>query len=544
MKPFNFEPLKPGETILLNKKTGLKDSIKVLAQSKKRLHRSRKVIGLMGIIIVGYSWHQLQNEGIAFNNTASAQNQFIITPEKDNNDFIFFNDLKSINLSNESASNGFISFSNLVPLLKNANPESHFNLEKEAITSQITNNTKFNDLLDSQAISEPETKIIEKELLFHTIKRGESLGTIMRSYQFPMNLPHEIVNAAQGENFKNIRAGKQLQFVLNKDTNELEEIHYPYSKLSELIADVKGEVTVNIKDLPYKVETSTAIGDIQNSLFGAASKAGISDNMVMELAEIFGWDIDFVKDLRKGDSFKLIYEQFMHKGNMLKEGGIVAAEFINKGQKFIAIRHIDSDGNIGFYTPDGSSLKGTFLKSPMKFSRISSGFSLKRFHPILKRWKAHKGVDYAARTGTPIRSVANGKVIQRGTKGGYGRTVILSHGGKYTTLYAHMSKYDSKVKRGQHVKQGQIIGYVGSSGLATGPHLHYEFRVNGVHRNPLTYKTPKASAISEKERSKFKVNAERQIIALNEIRSQEDDSNLIAAAINIIHDSINDSTPE
>jgi len=228
-----------------------------------------------------------------------------------------------------------------------------------------------------------------------------------------------------------------------------------------------------------------------------------------------------VRDIRTNDSFKIVYEQYVDESNnFIQDGNIVAAEFTNKGQIFTAIRYELENGDVGYFAPDGSSMKGTFLKSPMRFSRISSGFSKRRFHPILKKWRSHKGVDYAARTGTAIRSVANGRVIYRGRKGGYGRTVVLSHGGKYTTLYAHMSKYSSKAKSGSSVKQGQIIGYVGSSGLATGPHLHYEFRVNGVHRNPLTYKTPKATSIPKSEFTDFSATAEEQLSALNSINTQ------------------------
>ena len=365
----------------------------------------------------------------------------------------------------------------------------------------------------------------EKERIIHTIKRGESLGKILQDYNFPAHYPYKIVNAENGDHFKKIRTGKQLEFILNKDTHELEEIHYPYSGLQRLVARLNEEISVGIEEIPHNIIQATATAEIQYSLFGAASEAGISDNMIMELAEVFGWDIDFVRDIQPGDSFKLIYEQHVNGDQVLKEGDIIAAEFINNDQIFTAIRHIDQNGDKGYFAPDGSSMKGTFLKSPMKFSRVSSGFSKRRFHPILKTWRAHKGVDYAARTGTPIRSVANGKVITRGTKGGYGRTIILSHGGKYTTLYAHLSKYHPDVKINQHVKQGQIIGYVGSSGLATGPHLHYEFRVNGVHRNPLTFKTPKAESIKPSEMPQFEIIAERHMIALNNIQLK-DTSNL------------------
>lgn len=496
MKPYNSEPSKGGKALLNNAKSGIKNSIRVVLQPRRR--GTKRVIGLM-FVIAGYSWHILQKDNTPSNNLSVAENRLIPPVDKD------------------------VDFSSL-----NENIPTDKNQENKSFNAISDTSTELID-----ASIPPQT--VEKERIFHTIKHGESLGTILETYKFPATLPYQIVNAKNGDLFKKIRAGKQLEFILNKDSHQLEEIHYPHSKLTQLVANVTGDITVGLEDIDYEIIHANASGNITHSLFGAASEAGISDLMITELTEIFGWDVDFVKDIRKGDSFKVIYEQYMNQGNMIQEGRVVAAEFVNNGQTFTAIRHEDSDGIVGYYAPDGSSMKGTFLKSPMKFSRISSGFSNKRFHPILKKWRAHKGVDYAARTGTPIRSVANGKVIHRGSKGGYGKTVVISHGGKYTTLYAHMSKYHAKAKHGQHVKQGQIIGYVGSTGLSTGPHLHYEFRVNGVHRNPLTYKTPKASAISSKERVKFEENLKNQIAALNGIRTGQDDSNLVAQAINMLN---------
>lgn len=490
MKSYNQEPRQRGKKILSNAKSGLKNSIRVALQPRRG---SKRALGLM-VIIAGYSWHHLHNDNNSIDQSllsGSSENRLI--------------------LAKETAGS-----------LVNSN--NALTRDENSDASIETNERHQDNNLITESIA-PET--VEKERIFHTIKRGESLGSIMSTYNFPANLPYKIVKSEQGKLFKKIRAGVQIEFVLNKDTHELEEIHYPHSKLSQLVANVKGDITVALEDIEYDIIHATASGNINYSLFGAATQSGISENMIMEMSEIFGWDVDFVRDIRKGDSFKLIFEKYINEGNIIQEGNIVAAEFINKGKKFTAVRHIDNDGNIGYFAPDGSSMKGTFLKSPMRFSRISSGFSGRRFHPVLKKWRAHKGVDYAARTGTPIRSVANGKVIHRGTKGGYGRTMVLSHGGKYTTLYAHMNKY-SKLRTGQHVKQGQVIGYVGSSGLATGPHLHYEFRVNGVHRNPLTYKTPKASAISKKERPQFEQILEKQLIALSEIPSNNDKSNIVA----------------
>ena len=227
----------------------------------------------------------------------------------------------------------------------------------------------------------------------------------------------------------------------------------------------------------------------------------------MEMVRIFGWDIDFVLDIRSGDSFHIIYNAYELNGKRLADGNILAAEFNTQGQSYRAIRFEDADGVASYYAPNGDSMLGTFLRSPVEFSRISSRFG-KRKHPILKTWRAHKGVDYAARRGTPIRATADGKVILAGNKGGYGKTVVIRHAGRFSTLYGHMTGFAKNIRSGSRVKQGQTIGYVGSTGLATGPHLHYEFRLDGVHRNPLTFKTPKASSIAKAQKAEFdKVSA-------------------------------------
>ena len=237
-----------------------------------------------------------------------------------------------------------------------------------------------------------------------------------------------------------------------------------------------------------------ANGTIESSLFLAAADAGISDRTIMNLAGIFAWDVDFMLDIRSGDSFTIVYEDIWKDGERVAEGNILAAEFVNQGEHFTAIRFEDDSGRVDYFTPEGNSVRKAFLRAPLTFSRISSNFNPRRRHPKLNTIRAHKGVDYAAATGTPIKAAGDGKIIHRGRKGGYGNTVIVQHGGNITTLYAHMSRY-GKGRVGSRVRQGQIIGYVGATGLATGPHLHYEYRRNGVHLNPRTVKLPDAEPI-------------------------------------------------
>ena len=251
--------------------------------------------------------------------------------------------------------------------------------------------------------------------------------------------------------------------------------------------------------------TKNANGIINDSLFLSGQKAGLSANLIMQLVAIFGWDIDFVLDIRKGDSFTILYEEQYKNGAKVAEGPIIAAEFINQGKAIRAIRYSENNERSNYYAVNGDAMRKAFLRTPVDFfSRISSRFSLGRKHPVLNKIRAHKGVDYAAPMGTPVRATGDGVVAFAGKDGGFGRKIKLKHGGAYSTVYAHLQRIGKNIRRGKEVKQGQIIGYVGQSGLATGPHLHYEFQIHGVHRNPLTVKLPKVKAIAKKNLPEFK----------------------------------------
>jgi murein DD-endopeptidase MepM/ murein hydrolase activator NlpD len=259
----------------------------------------------------------------------------------------------------------------------------------------------------------------------------------------------------------------------------------------------------NIIEQPLDVHVAHAYGRIDSSLFEAADEAGISEQTAMALANIFGWDIDFVLDIRHGDEFLLTYQQIWQDGRYLRDGDILAAQFVNSGRVFRAVRYQLPDGTASYFTADGRSMRKAFLRAPVEFSRISSRFNPGRIHPILNLIRAHKGIDYAAPVGTPVRAAGDGRVSTRGLKGGYGRVVVLEHGGGISTLYGHLSRFANGVNVGNRVAQGQVIGYVGMSGLATGPHLHYEYRVNGVHRNPQTVKFADAAPIGSELRPDF-----------------------------------------
>ncbi len=369
---------------------------------------------------------------------------------------------------------------------------------------------------------EPEP---EFNTLVHEIKNGESLSTIFSQLDLSKTELHHIVHANKlGQQFASISPGKKLIAETNSE-GQLQQLIYQKNSIDTLKATrTDDSFSVEMISKPIATKITSAQATINSSLFLDAKDAGLSDKLIMQLADIFAWDIDFALSLRKGDLFTLVYEELFVDGKKIDTGNIISAEFVNHGQAFTAVRFEDKKGNSSYFTPEGKSMRKTFLRTPVDFARISSRFNLRRKHPILNRIRAHKGVDYAARSGTPIKTTGDGKIVYRGRKGGYGRVVIVQHGQKYNTLYAHMSNYKRGQKVGSHVKQGQVIGFVGKSGLATGPHLHYEFRVNGVHRNPLTVKLPHAKPIKKSLLAEFKQQTQPLITQLNKIKA----NNLLA----------------
>ena len=337
----------------------------------------------------------------------------------------------------------------------------------------------------------------------YTVKRGDNLAFIFKKLGYDRALPYWISQHEIGKQLVSLSVGRNLVFGTNQH-KALQQITYSLNPLQKLLVELDGisVVDAHIQDVSYTVSQKSVSSEIRSSLYEAAQEAGLSNNLIMEMVRIFGWDIDFVLDIRQGDHFHVVFEQFDLDGEKLADGNILAAEFTTQGTRYRAIRFADDEGNVSYYSPQGESMLGTFLRSPVEFSRISSRFG-RRKHPILKKWRAHRGVDYAASRGTPIRATADGKVILAGRKGGYGNTIVLRHAGRFSTLYGHMTGFAKGVRSGKRVQQGDTIGYIGSSGLATGPHLHYEFRVDGVHRNPLSYKTPKASSINAQQRADF-----------------------------------------
>jgi murein DD-endopeptidase MepM/ murein hydrolase activator NlpD len=402
--------------------------------------------------------------------------------------------------------------------LPNINEELTVDIETN-IVENVPDNILFHT--DESDIEPEENVLIENETIDPwksvTVKSGDSLALIFSRLSLsPSSLYNLMSLGKEVSNLKKIQPGQILNFQIAD--NELLALEYEMSltntlKISKEENQFKSEV-IQI-ELEKVVKNTSAI--IKDSLFLSGKRAGLTDNLIMQLVAIYGWDIDFALDIREGDSFTVIYEEQYKDGIKVSDGPIIAAEFVNRNTPLRAVRYTHEDGRIDYYADNGDAMRKAFLRTPVEFARISSRFNLNRKHPILNTIRAHRGVDYAASTGTPIKATGDGTVVHAGTKGGYGRTVILKHGGTYSTVYAHLHKYAKGVRTGSRVKQGQIIGYVGKSGLATGPHLHYEFRINGVHRNPLTVKLPMVESISKEDLPEFKIKIHPMIAELDRL---------------------------
>ncbi|MGB4075591.1 peptidoglycan DD-metalloendopeptidase family protein [Pseudomonas sp.] len=342
--------------------------------------------------------------------------------------------------------------------------------------------------------------------LQHTIKvgNGDTLSTVFAKVGLPATTLHQVISSSkEAKQLTRLKVGQTLEFRLTAD-GQLESLH---SKLSDLesVALAKTEKGFSFKREVVKPEVKTTYrhGVINSSLFLSAKRAGLSHNLTMDLANVFGYDIDFAMDIREGDEFELIYEEKVVNGKQVGTGNILSARFTNRGKTYTAVRYTNKQGNSSYYNAKGESMRKAFIRTPVDFARISSRFSTGRRHPVLNKIRAHKGVDYAAPRGTPIKAAGDGRITLAGRHGGYGNAVIIQHGQRYRTLYAHMNGFAKGVRSGTSVKQGQIIGYIGTTGLSTGPHLHYEFQVNGVHVDPLSQKLPMSDPIAGSEKARF-----------------------------------------
>jgi len=336
-----------------------------------------------------------------------------------------------------------------------------------------------------------------------TVRRGETLSQILRRVgQEDSALLSSLRTQAEARTFYQLQPGQVLK-LRTSDTGQLQELTTELEAGTTLhLRRTDQGFRVSREVLPLDIQPAYATGTIESSLFEDGLAAGLSEGLLLKLVEIFGWDIDFAQQLRRGDGFAVIYEEKFSQGQKIADGQILAAEFVNQGRSYRAIGFRDERGRLEYYTPEGLSLRRPFLRTPVELSRISSRFAM-RFHPVLKTWRAHTGVDYAAPTGTPVRATAAGRVTSLGWNGGYGQAVMLKHGGTFSTLYGHLSRFRSGLRVGSPVEQGQVIGYVGATGLATGPHLHYELQVNGRHQNPITFKFPGATPLAPEHKQAF-----------------------------------------
>lgn len=339
------------------------------------------------------------------------------------------------------------------------------------------------------------------------VQRGETIASLLSRLKVDDPKANQFLRAsAEARGLRQLIAGRMVR-AQTSDDGRLLELRYLAGVMSLVVKPEGEEFRVTEQAAPMERRVVMKSGVIRSSLFAATDAAQLTDAVADQLAQIFSTDIDFHKDLRRGDRFTVVYEMYYDGGEPVRSGRVLGAEFVNQGRAHQAVWFQQGNGQGDYYTLEGKPIKKAFLRSPLEFSRITSGFTSARFHPILQRWRAHTGVDYAAATGTGVKATADGTVEFAGRNGGYGNVIVLRHHGKYTTLYGHLSGFGRGIRNGAHVSQGAVIGYVGSTGLATGPHLHYELRINDVYQDPLRVAVPEAPPITTEYRAAFEANA-------------------------------------
>ena len=388
-------------------------------------------------------------------------------------------------------------------------------IEQEEVPSEIVTETLS---LPTQSIPSIQTKKI------HTVKDGENLSLIFEKYKVPLNETYKIFKKDIANEVKNILPNDRIEF-LSLD-GKLQKIIIHKSPLLSYQVQVLPEIVIDRAEKEPELIQSFRSGLIESSFYLAGLKNDIPESVIMDLAYIFAWDIDFVFDIRVGDKFKLLYETPFVDGQQIENGSILFAEFYNQSNRFTAIRYKGKNKEWEYFNENGGSLEKAFLRAPLDFAYVSSQFNPNRRHPILNTIRAHNGVDYAAKRGTPIRATGEGVIQSVGWKSGYGRTIVIRHGGEITTLYAHLDKYHPLIAKGAKVSQGQTIGYVGDSGLATAPHLHYEFRIGEKRTDPLKVALPSASPLDKSNMDQFQSFRNNYIEIADQLLSKEPNENL------------------
>ena len=358
----------------------------------------------------------------------------------------------------------------------------------------------------SRDLSEGLTPIKSKQI--HKVRKGDSLSVIFEDKQVPLNTAYKIFDFDKNNLLSSIIPGDIMEF--NYMGNDLLSIEIIKDDVNSILIKTEDEISImNIKKEAQTI-TSFGFGEIKDSFYKSAKDVGIPDSIIMDFAYIFGWDIDFIFDVRKGDKFSVIYETEFSEGEKISSGDIVFAEFTNREKKYIAQRFFDDVQGKQYFNENGENVKKAFLRAPLDFAYISSHFNPNRMHPILHKIKAHNGVDYAAKRNTPVKASGDGVISFIGRQIGYGRTVEIKHGGNIKTLYAHLERFNTKLKVGSKVKQGEIIAFVGDSGQATGPHLHFEFWQGEIRSDPVKVKLPSAKPVNNAQRNEFE-----DLLALN-----------------------------
>ena len=388
-------------------------------------------------------------------------------------------------------------------------------IEQEEVPSEIVTETLS---LPTQSIPSIQTKKI------HTVKDGENLSLIFEQYKVPLNETYKIFKKDIANEVKNILPNDRIEF-LSLD-GKLQKIIIHKSPLLSYQVQVLPEIVIDRAEKEPELIQSFRSGLIESSFYLAGLKNDIPESVIMDLAYIFAWDIDFVFDIRVGDKFRLLYETPFVDGQQIENGSILFAEFYNQNNRFTAIRYKGKNKEWEYFNENGGSLEKAFLRAPLDFAYVSSQFNPNRRHPILNTIRAHNGVDYAAKRGTPIRATGEGVIQSVGWKSGYGRTIVIRHGGEITTLYAHLDKYHPLIAKGAKVSQGQTIGYVGDSGLATAPHLHYEFRIGEKRTDPLKVALPSASPLDKSNMDQFQSFRNNYIEIADQLLSKEPNENL------------------
>ena len=388
-------------------------------------------------------------------------------------------------------------------------------VEQEIVSPEIISETL---LLPSQNTSSIQTKKI------HIVKEGENLSLIFEKYQVSLNNTYKIFRKDKSDVVKNILPNDRLEFIFLGE--ELQEIHIHKGPLLSYQIEVFPQILIKRIDKKPVLLNSFRTGVIESSFYLAGLKNDIPESVIMDLAYIFGWDIDFVFDIRVGDRFKILYETPFVDGQQIENGSILFAEFYNQNNRYTAIRYKGKNKKWEYFNEFGGSLEKAFLRAPLDFAYVSSHFNPNRRHPILNTIRAHNGVDYAAKRGTPIRATGEGIIQSVGWKSGYGRTIVIRHGGEITTLYAHLEKYHPSISKGLKISQGQTIGYVGDSGLATAPHLHYEFRIGEKRTDPLKVALPSASPLAQSKMNQFQASRNNYIEIADQLLSKDPNESL------------------